>query len=81
MEAWMWLILVLAVVILAPLVPRILRKIDSERQLRGNIPERKAPENLNTNTPHPGDGSTADGEILAGQARMKSGQNAMSGLH
>ena len=46
MEAWMWLILVLLVVILAPLVPHILRKIDSERQLRGNIPERKAPPHL-----------------------------------
>lgn len=33
---------------------------------------------MNLNTPHPGDGSTTDGEILAGQARMKSGQNVMS---
>lgn len=78
MHAWQWLILVLVVVIVAPLVPRILAKIDAKRQLRGDIPERKAGENMNLNTPHPGDGSTTDGEILAGQARMKSGQNVMS---
>ena len=64
MQAWQWLIVVLVVVILVPVVPRVLAKIDAKRQLRGDIPERKA------------SGST-DGEILAGQARMKSGQNVM----
>ena len=54
MDALLWLILILAVVILAPLVPYVLRKIDSRRQLRGDIPERKADENMNLNTPHPG---------------------------
>ena len=68
MDALLWLILILAVVILAPLVPYVLRKIDFQRQLRGNIPERKADEDMNLNTPHPGDGSTTDGDILAGQA-------------
>lgn len=77
MDALLWLILILAVVILAPLVPYVLRKIDSRRQLRGDIPERKADENINLNTPHPGDGSTTDGDILAGQARNKSMQNTM----
>lgn len=77
MDALLWLILILAVVILAPLVPYVLRKIDFQRQLRGNIPERKADENMNLNTPHPGDGSTTDGDILAGQARNKSMQNTM----
>lgn len=78
MDALLWLVLILAVVILAPLVPYVLRKIDSRRQLRGNIPEREADENMNLNTPHPGDGSTTDGDILAGQARNKSMQNTMS---
>lgn len=77
MDALLWLILILAVVILAPLVPYVLRKIDFQRQLRGNIPERKADEDMNLNTPHPGDGSTTDGDILAGQARNKSMQNTM----
>lgn len=77
MDALLWLILILAVVILAPLVPYVLRKIDYRRQLRGDIPERKADENMNLNTPHPGDGSTTDGDILAGQARNKSMQNTM----
>lgn len=77
MDALVWLILILAVVILAPLVPYVLRKIDFQRQLRGNIPERKADEDMNLNTPHPGDGSTTDGDILAGQARNKSMQNTM----
>lgn len=35
MQAWQWLIVVLVVVIVAPLVPRILAKIDAKRQLRG----------------------------------------------
>lgn len=78
MDALLWLVLILVVVILAPLVPYVLRKIDFQRQLRGNIPERKADENMNLNTPHPGDGSTTDGDILAGQARNKSMQNTMS---
>lgn len=77
MDALLWLILILAVVILAPLVPYVLRKIDFQRQLRGNIPERKADKDMNLNTPHPGDGSTTDGDILAGQARNKSMQNTM----
>ena len=77
MDALLWLILILAVVILAPLVPYVLRKIDFQRQLRGNIPERKADEDMNLNTPHPGDGSTTDGDILAGQARNRSMQNTM----
>lgn len=77
MDALVWLILILAVVILAPLVPYVLRKIDFQRQLRGNIPERKADEDMNLNTPHPGDGSTTDGDILAGQARNRSMQNTM----
>lgn len=77
MQAWQWLILVLVVVILVPVIPRVLAAIDAKRQLRGDIPERKADENFRPDTPHPGDGSTADGEILAGQAKMKSGQNVM----
>ena len=77
MDALLWRILILAVVILAPMVPYVLRKIDSRRQLRGNIPERKADEDMNLNTPHPGDGSTTDGDILAGQARNRSMQNTM----
>lgn len=77
MDALLWLILILAVVILAPLVPYVLRKIDFQRQLRGNIPERKADKDMNLNTPHPGDGSTTDGDILAGQARNRSMQNTM----
>ncbi len=77
MQAWQWLILVLVVVILAPVVPRVLAKLDARRQLRGEIPERKASENFHPDTPHPGDGKSTDGEILAGQAKMKSGQNVM----
>lgn len=77
MQAWQWLILVLVVVILMPVVPRVLRAIDTRRQLRGDIPERRADAAFNPDTPRPGGGRTADGEILAGQARMKSGQNVM----
>lgn len=77
MQAWQWLIVVLIVVILVPVMPRVLAKIDAKRQLRGDIPERKASENFNPDTPRPGDGGSTDGEILAGQARMKSGQNVM----
>lgn len=77
MQAWQWLVVVLVVVILAPVVPHVLAAIDTKRQLRGDIPERKADETLNPHTPHPGDGRSADGEILAGQAQMKSGQNVM----
>lgn len=77
MQAWQWLVLIVVVVILAPLVPYVLRRIDFQRQLRGNIPERKADANLNPNTPHPGDARTTDGDILAGQARNKSMQNTM----
>lgn len=77
MQAWQWLILVLVVVILAPVVPRVLAKLDARRQLRGEIPERKASENFHPDTPYPGDGKSTDGEILAGQAKMKSGQNVM----
>lgn len=75
MQAWQWLVLVLAVVILVPLVPCVLRKIDFQRQLRGDIPERKADPNRKTAVPN--DGKSADGDILAGQARLKSMQNAM----
>lgn len=77
MQAWQWLVVILVVVILAPVVPRVLARIDAKRQLRGEIPERKASENCNPDTPHPGEGSSTDGEILAGQAKMKSGQNVM----
>ena len=77
MQSWQWLILVLVVVILIPVVPRVLAKIDAKRQLRGDIPERKADANFNPDTPHPGDGRNVDGEIMAGQAQMKSGQNVM----
>ena len=80
MQAWQWLVLVLVVVILAPVVPRMLAKLDARRQLRGEIPERKADASFDPDTPHPGDGRTVDGEILAGQAKMKSGQNVM-GMH
>lgn len=77
MQAWQWLLLVLAVAILAPVVTHLLAALDTRRQLRGDIPERKADATLNPHTPHPGDGRRVDGEILAGQARMKSGQNVM----
>ena len=77
MDALLWLILILAVVILAPLVRYVLRKIDFQRQLRGNIPERKADEDMNLNTPHPGDGRNNDGDILAGQARNRCVENTM----
>ena len=77
MQAWQWLILVVVVAVLIPLVPYVLRKIDFQRQLRGDIPERKADASLNPNTPHPGDGATTDGDILARQARNKSMQNTM----
>lgn len=77
MQAWQWLILVVVVAVLIPLVPYVLRKIDFQRQLRGDIPERKADANLNPNTPHPGDGRTTDGDILAAQAKNKSMQNTM----
>lgn len=77
MQAWQWLILVVVVAVLVPLVPYVLRKIDFQRQLREDIPERKADAGLNPNTPHPGDGRTTDGDILAAQARNKSMQNTM----
>ena len=59
---------------------RINERIVQLRQLRGEIPERKADASFDPDTPHPGDGRTVDGEILAGQAKMKSGQNVM-GMH
>lgn len=77
MQAWQWLILVVVVAVLIPLVPYVLRKIDFQRQLRGDIPERKADADLNPNTPHPGDGRTTDGDILAAQARNRSVQNTV----
>lgn len=75
MTNFLWLILILVVVIFAPVVPYVLRKIDAKRQLHGSIPERKAKENFNPKTPHPKDGRSSDGDIIAGQARLKSMQN------
>ena len=75
MTAMQWLILIVAVVILAPLVPWALRKLDFARQVRGSRPERKP-----TGREHPdvpGGAPNAAAESLALEAKMKSVQNAM----
>lgn len=75
MTAMQWLILIVAVVILAPLVPWALRKLDFARQVRGSRPERKP-----TGREHPdvpGNAPNAAAESLALEAKMKSVQNAM----
>lgn len=75
MTAMQWLILIIAVLLLAPLVPWALRRRDFARQVRGSRPERKATgreyPDVPASTPN------TEAESLALEAKMKSVQNAM----
>lgn len=75
MTAMQWLILIVAVVILAPLVPWALRRRDFAHQVRGSRPERKPTGRERPDVP--GGAPNAAAESLALEAKMKSVQNAM----
>ena len=75
MTAMQWLILIVAVVILAPLVPWALRKLDFARQVRGSRPERNP-----TGREHPdvpASTPNTEAESLALEAKARSVQNVM----
>lgn len=75
MTAMQWLILIIAVLLLAPLVPWALRRRDFARQVRGSRPERKPTGRERPDVP--GNTPNAAAESLALEAKMKSVQNAM----
>lgn len=75
MTAMQWLILIIAVLLLAPLVPWALRKLDFARQVRGKRPERKPTGRERPDVP--GKAPNAEAESLALEAKMKSVQNVM----
>ena len=75
MTAMQWLILIIAVLLLAPLVPWALRRRDFARQVRGSRPERKPTGRERPDVP--GNAPNAAAESLALEAKARSVQNAM----
>lgn len=75
MTAMQWLILIIAVLLLAPLVPWALRRRDFARQVRGSRPERKPTGRERPDVP--GGAPNTEAESLALEAKARSVQNAM----
>ena len=75
MTAMQWLILIIAVLLLAPLVPWALRRRDFARQVRGSRPERKPTGRERPDVP--ASTPNTEAESLALEAKARSVQNAM----